>query len=274
MSLIQRVAYKTAGMLGRDSWFIRRLRPAYEWFLDWTNNGQGILWIINGNAYRIDPHYRHQLGQEYDAPVAAFLRERVKPGAVCLDVGANVGIYVLQFARWAGPTGKIIAFEPNPGALEILRKHIRMNELTGQAEVAPVAVGATNSEAILYAAEADGMSRLGTPNDAIAKRVNEIKVPIVTLDSYCKQQGLLPDWLFIDIEGFEIKALIGARELIQSRKDKLGIVVEMHPNVWASADTTRSLAETTLAELGLRAVPLTGQADPLGDYGIVYLLHV
>ena len=118
------------------------------------------------------------------------------------------------------------------------------------------------------------MSRLGTPNESIAEQVNEIKVPIVTLDEYCRQQGLLPDWLFIDIEGFEIKALIGARELIKSRKDRLGIVVEMHPNVWASADTTRALAEATLTELGLRAVPLTGQADPLGDYGIVYLKHV
>ena len=234
---------------------------------------RGIDWAINGVTYRIDPRYRHQLGREYDAPVAAFLRERVRPGMVCLDVGANVGVYVLQFAHWVGPAGKVIAFEPNPGALEVLHRHIRMNQLMNCAEVVPVAIGATNGDAVLYASKADGMSRLGAPNVAIADRVHEVRVPLVTLDHYCRSRALQPDWLFIDIEGFEINALIGARETIQSRREKLGIVVEMHPDVWSSAATTRPLAEATLAELGLRAVPLTGQLNPLDDYGIVHLSH-
>lgn len=37
--------------------------------------------------------------------------------------------------------------------------------------------------------------------------------------------------------------------------------------------TKRSHAEAILADFGLRAVPLTGQADPLGEYGLVYLAH-
>jgi FkbM family methyltransferase len=260
-------------MFGRESRVIRALRPIYESLMGAMSGTQGIDWTINGVTYRVDPHYRHQLGREYDAPVAAFLRERVKPGMVCLDVGANVGVYVLQFAHWVGPTGKVIAFEPNPGALEVLHRHIRMNQLMDCAEVVPVAVGATNGEAILYASKADGMSRLGVPNVAIADRVNAVRVPLVTLDDYCRAGALEPDWLFIDIEGFEINALIGARELIQSRREKLGIVVEMHPDVWSSAATTRPLAETTLTELGLGVVPLTGQVHTLDEHGIVYLAH-
>src|SRR5205085_9663014 len=114
MSLLQGAARKTAGLLGRESWLVRRLRPTYESLLDWLSDGRGIAWPINGVTYRIDPHVRHRLGQNYDAPVAAFLSARVKPGAVCVDVGANVGVYVLQFARWSGPKGRVVAFEPNP----------------------------------------------------------------------------------------------------------------------------------------------------------------
>jgi len=273
MNPFQQAARWTAGLLGRESWLIRGLRPSYESLLEWSGNGRGIAWDINGVTYRIDPHQRHRLAQNYDAPVAAFLRQHVKPGSVCFDVGANVGVYVLQFAHWSGPTGQVVAFEPNPSARLVLEKHVRMNKLADQVRIVPAAVGETSDEQVLYAAEADGMSRLGAPNNALAGRVTEITVPVVTLDEYCSAEGLKPDWLFIDIEGFEIAALAGARELIQSRSGELGIIVEMHPNVWDSSNTTRARAETLLEELGLSAIPLMGQADPLGDYGLVHLKY-
>jgi FkbM family methyltransferase len=271
MSLLQTTARRTAGLIGRESRLVRRLRPAYENLLDWYGGGNGIPWTINGVTYRVDPHQRHRLGTNYDAPVAAFLRERVKPGDLCFDVGANVGVYVLQFAHWSGPDGRTVAFEPNPGAREVLESHVRMNGLKERVRIVPAAVGEFSGEDILYAAAAEGMSRLGQPNQALAGKVNEIIVPVVTLDEYCKTNALEPDWLFLDIEGFEIAALAGARELIKNRRGEMGLVVEMHPNVWDSANTTRAGAESLLDELGLRAVPLTGQSDPLGDHGIVYL---
>lgn len=274
MNLLQTTARRTAGLIGRESRLIRRLRPAYESFLDWYGDGRGIPWEINGVTYRVDPHHRERLGQNYDAQVAAFLRERVKPGALCLDVGANVGVYVLQFAYWSGSTGQVVAFEPNPGARAVLEEHVRMNGLKERVRIVPAAVGEASGEDILYAAEADGMSRLGEPNRALAGRVEEVTVPVVTLDEYCKANSLKPDWLFIDIEGFEIAALSGARELIQSRRGDLGIVVEMHPNVWNSANTTRARADELLTALGLHVQPLTGQTDPLGEYGIVHLDYV
>src|SRR6185436_16597367 len=123
-------------------------------------------------------------------------------------------------------------------------------------------VGEMSAEQVLYAAEAEGMSRLGAPNQALDGKVTEISVPVVTLDEYCSVEKLNPDWLFIDIEGFEIAALSGARELIKNGRGKLGIIVEMHPNAWSSANTTRARADSLLSDLGLRAVPLTGQTDP------------
>lgn len=271
MSVLQATGRKFSGVLGRESWLVRRLRPFYESLLDFK--GGGIPWEINGETFRVDPRQRRRLGQNYDAPVAAFLRERVREGSLCFDVGANVGVYVLQFARWSGETGRVVAFEPNPSALAVLRRHVELNDLAGRVTVVPAAVGASDGEALLHAAEADGMSRLGEPNRLIADRTEEIKVPLVTLDAYCAAEGFAPDWLFMDIEGYEIAALEGARRLIEERGAALNIVVEMHAGVWDSAGTPRERAETLLDELGLRAVPLTGQSDPLGDHGIVYLEH-
>ena len=273
MTFLQTAARRTAGLIGRESWMVRRLRPLYESLLSVQGGARGIPWEINGVSYRIDPHYRHMLWQDYDAPVASFLRERVRPGALCLDVGANVGVYVLQFAHWSKPSGQVIAFEPNPVAHRILQKHVSMNGLAERVRIVPAAVGENNGQAILHAVEADGMSRLGEPNKALAGRTREINVPVLTLDHYCRTEQLKPDWLFMDIEGFEIAALSGARELIENRRGELGMIVEMHPGVWDSANTTRAGAESLLADLRLSAVPLTGQSDPLGDYGLVQLVY-
>jgi FkbM family methyltransferase len=271
MSLLQETARVAAGLVGRESRLVRRMRPAYESFLDWSSGGRGIAWPINDVTYRVDPRHRHRLGQNYDASVAAFLRGRVKPGAVCLDVGANVGVYVLQFAHWSAPSGRVIAFEPNPGARVVLERHIRLNGLAGRVTVVPAAVAASAGHATLYAADADGMSRLNEPNSAIAQRVREITVETLTLDGYCEGEGVSPDWLFIDIEGLEVAALEGARRLVEARGRELGIVVEMHPDGWSSAGTDRAQLERLLDELGLDPVPLMGQADALGEHGIVHL---
>jgi FkbM family methyltransferase len=271
LSALQTAAGRVAGLVGRESWLIRKMRPAYESLLEGLGGGRGAPWTINGVGYRIDPHYRHRLGKDYDSAVASFLRERVKPGAVCVDVGANVGVYVLQFAHWSAPSGRVIAFEPNPCARAVLENHIHFNGLAGRVTVVPAAVSSSAGVATLYAAGADGMSRLNEPNSAIAQRVREVAVQTVTLDEYCERERLTPDWLFIDIEGFEIAALEGARNLIESRGAAMGIVVEMHPNAWASAGTDRAQLERLLKELKLEPAPLAGQTDALGEHGLVYL---
>lgn len=273
MDVLQSASRRTAEFVGRDSWLIRRMRPTYESLLDWFSRGRGVPWEINGVTYLVDPRQRHRLGQQYDAPVARFLSERVRPGQTCFDVGANVGVYVLQFAHWSGPDGNVVAFEPNPAAREILEKHAIWNGIAARVRIVESAVGAENAQAILYAADADGMSRLGSPNQAIADRVSSINVSVITLDHYCDQAGIDPDWLFIDIEGFEIAALMGARDVIKRGRRSLGIIAEMHPNVWGSAHTSKADAVACLDELGLDAIPLTGQTDPLAEYGIVHLSY-
>lgn len=273
MSVLQTIGRRSAEIAGRDSALVRRLRPVYESVLNLASFGRGIHWRINGIEYRIDAHFRHQLGPDYDASVAAFLGPRVQPGAVCLDVGANIGVYVLQFAHWSAPGGRVHAFEPNPAARSVLERHVAINGYEDRVVVCPAAVGDETGEATLFAAECDGMSRLGSPNDAIADRATPIRVPIVTLDDYCVSHDLAPEWLFVDVEGFEFAVLAGARRIIGERRDALGIVVEMHPNVWEGVGTTRESAETLLDDLGLEAIPLTGQNDPLADYGIVHLAH-
>lgn len=264
---IQRVAHVASSTVGRDSWIIRQLRPAYEFALQVMSGARGLPWEINGVTFRVDPQYRNRLGHDYDAPVARFLSQRIKPGAICFDVGANVGVYALQFAQWTGPAGKVIAFEPNPLAAEVLSTHLRMNGFHRFVTVEQVAIGACGGTVTLHRSGVDGMSRLGEPNSDLPL-TEPVSVPMTTIDDFCARTGLAPNWMLIDIEGFEFAALRGAARTIEQQCGRLGLVVEIHPGL---AETTRADAERFLSEMGLRAVPLGGQRDPLGEHGQVYL---
>jgi FkbM family methyltransferase len=241
--------------------------------LDILTIRKGIAWTINGESFLIDPHSRHRLGRDYDAPVAKYLCQRVCRGSICFDVGANVGVYVLQFARWSAPNGKVVAFEPNSAARAVLEKHIRLNELQSRVQVVASAVGAAEGTDVLHRAGADGMSRLRLPNRLIAEQTTSDLVPVTTLDVFCAKTGIKPDFVLIDIEGFEFSALRGAEDVLHRGRGQLELIVEMHPDLWDSADTTRSDAEAWLREIRLNAVPLTGQTDPLGEHGIVRLAY-
>lgn len=257
-------------MVGRESALIRFLRPAYERALDLAHARRGIPWRINGADFRISPYHRTRFGQSYDPGVAEFLSKRIRPGDFCLDVGANVGVYVLQLARWSGPSGKVVAFEPNPTAREILRQHLAWNGLESRVVVESFAIGAEAGTATMFAYGADGMSRLGEANEKIAETATGIAVEMTTLSEYCRRHHLAPDWVVIDVEGFEIQALLGFAHYLSSATKAVGIVLEMHPNVWASVSTSLELAHETFEKLQLQAIPLSGQSDIWSEHGHVF----
>jgi FkbM family methyltransferase len=210
---------------------------------------------------------------DHEAPVAAFLQEHVRPEMLCLDIGANIGVYVLQLAHWTRPGGRIIAFEPNPAACEVLMRHVRMNGLSSRVDAVAAAVGASPGQEVFYSSGTHGMSRLSAPNPELAHQVVASTVPVITLDQHCLEHDLNPDVLLMDIEGFEIAALRGARAVIEGRRRQILICVEMHPRLWNLSGEGRKDMEDLLRRLGLVPIPLTGQADPLGENGVVHLQY-
>ena len=76
----------------------------------------------------------------YEPNTLSLLRSLVQPGAVCLDVGANVGVVSLAVSRWVGPSGHVYAFEPSGREFTRLADHVALN---GLAQVTAVRAAAT-----------------------------------------------------------------------------------------------------------------------------------
>jgi len=56
-----------------------------------------------------------------------LVKSMVKPRAIVVDVGANIGYYTLILARLVGPEGRVFAFEPDPENFALLKKNIETN---------------------------------------------------------------------------------------------------------------------------------------------------
>jgi FkbM family methyltransferase len=69
---------------------------------------------------------------------AAWLRSVLRPGHVMVDCGANVGYFTLLGSSLVGPSGRVVALEPEPRNLSLLRRNVRRHRLRN-VEVVPAA---------------------------------------------------------------------------------------------------------------------------------------
>lgn len=269
---LQQISARVSQSLGRDHLVVRTLRPLYENLLDVATGGRGFQRTINGvEPFFIDPHHRDLFPETWEPETYEFLRTRVKPGATCIDVGAHVGIYALSLARWSGATGRVFAFEPNPGSRRILESNVRRNRLQERITVVPQGVSDHASEAQFFAAEGAAFSRFGEPNPERPEGHQAMTVSLTTLDEFCSARDIRPEWILLDIEGFEVAALRGARRIIDAGRGYLGIVVEMHPFLWECTGTSRAEFEQLLNELRLNPRALSGQRDLWAENGQVVM---
>lgn len=125
-----------------------------------------------------------------------FAGLRLPPDAVIFDVGANIGVTVLIFARIAK---HVHAFEPAPRALAMLRRNAAaLDNVT----IHEVAVGASSGTVFFEEYAQLDNSRVAS---------HGIEVPSVRLDAL----GISPDLIKMDVEGFEDAVLEGCYGLLR-----------------------------------------------------------
>jgi len=133
-----------------------------------------------------------------------FMSQWLRMGDNFLDVGANAGLYSLLAASRIGP-GKIVAVEPHPKNLALLRDNIELNKLRN-IEVLPMAAG--SEPQMMTLAGEDAIAGLATSDHEHTGH----PVSVVRLDDYL--DGLHFAFVKIDVEGFEWPALRGMQKVL------------------------------------------------------------
>lgn len=133
--------------------------------------------------------------------------------AVCIDVGANIGLSTLAFAGTA-PNGRVLAFEASPRAFKFLEQNVRDN---GFANVECIQCALSNREGTLRFYE-DPEFLAGSRIQDVASDPHRpsLEVASRTLDSELSKRDLQRlDILKVDVEGYEQEVLEGAVETIK-----------------------------------------------------------
>jgi FkbM family methyltransferase len=162
-----------------------------------TGNGQGAFCAVAGPSYE---------------PELRWLLRQLKPHDTFVDVGANIGIYSMQVARWLNHSGAVFSLEPSPDAVRILKENIALNGF-GKL-VAPIHAAASRSEGQLYLA--------GDPTKWNSLQLHEqppgIPIRVTTVDNVLDDSDKLEHFQFlkIDAEGVETDVLEGAWKSIQA----------------------------------------------------------
>jgi FkbM family methyltransferase len=154
----------------------------------------------------------------HEPEIVNLIKQVVRPGNFCLDIGANIGAHTLLMARMAGSTGHVIALEPHPGICHRLRQNICLNRLTN-IEVVNAALADRDGTIDLYGFAADafeqGISSLRPDHEAKTK----IEVRAIRGATLVREQRIEAcDFIKIDVEGAESLVLRELSDLISAHR--------------------------------------------------------
>jgi FkbM family methyltransferase len=187
----------------------------------------------------------------YEPNTLSVLQSLLRPGAVCLDVGANAGIVALAASRWVQPEGRVFAFEPSSREFARLCDSI---ERSHAANVTPIraALSSFRGRASLRVATASagGLNTLGDAFPYEGVDILEIeRVDVMTLDDFVAQHAISAvSVIKLDVEGSEGDALSGAMRLLA--RDRPALIVEVFARTLQSTGWTVPRLEKLILDAG------------------------
>lgn len=198
-------------------------------------------WVPNRrcrlNTFRHKGYWYH--GKARENQTMNLFAELVRPGHTVAEVGGHIGFVSIYLSMLAGPTGRVFVFEPGSNNLPYTRANVR--ELNNAALI-EAAVSDSDGSATLYEESLTGQNnslvrdfdglRANSSIAHVPLHVRQRETPTLRLDSYFASRGV--DFIKIDIEGHELKALQGARGLLKRSLPAIMVEVQAdRPDVFA-----------------------------------------
>jgi FkbM family methyltransferase len=191
-----------------------------------------------GERLWVPTAWDRRLISTHEKPVFRELQKIIRPRATVYDIGANVGLFSVRFARWIGSEGWLYAIEPNPICVCLLRanfERIRARNLT----ILPVALSNAPGHCTFTVNYGSSLIGVGTDSTVPDKPGHRIQVETQSLDGLIAKLRLRkPDFIKLDVEGAEAAAVSGMMETLERHRPSL--MIELHG---------RQAAEATLPQL-------------------------
>lgn len=187
---------------------------------DKPGRGKRLVAEFDGGLIHIDTsssmEYHLLFRGCHEPEIVNLIQHRLRPGDVCLDVGANVGSHTMVMARAVGPAGRVISMEPHPAICRRLLENVSLNRME-QVTVVQAAFSDRDGTADFFGFSEDafhqGISSLLPDVEANRK----MTVRTICGPTLLREQGITRcDLIKIDAEGVESVVLTQLAGLIQA----------------------------------------------------------
>ncbi len=220
-----------------------------------------------GGRFSIDPSSRLfarlAIDGNYEPWSSRLLDEFIARDGDVIDVGANIGFYVVASARRVSAGSRVVAVECNPEALVLLRENISRNGLDAEVVVIEKAcsdVAGAHVELNCF----DGKSEFSTignrAHPAAKGHSRKVMVETTTLDQIVSETGVCPVFIKIDVEGVEHLVLDGARRVL--KKYKPTVLCEVSDLMLKEMGSSWEEVVESMAKLGYSARSVRAPALP------------
>lgn len=179
-------------------------------------------------------------------------------GDVFVDVGGNLGMFAIFAAKIVGPTGRVIAFEPETVAFGRLQANIELNQLHN---VTALQLALSNScgRSTLILGEPDAVSQSAHIGDRSGK--SEV-IETVTYDGLAQARALpIPQVVKMDVEGHEMAALQGMASTLSDPSCR-ALFCELHPQFWP-AGVSENEVDAAVRSFGFDFLDVEGRSSQL-----------
>lgn len=214
--------------------------------------------MVDGRDTALAPHL--MLDGFWELWTTTFMLRHAAPGMVAVDVGANLGYFSVLLAHLVGPTGRVIAVEPNPHLAQLAERNLALNGFSHTARVDRIAAAATSGQPVQFRFMASDPKNghvveagAGLPPGEV---MVEIAVPGMRLDDAITGPV---DFIKIDVEGAEEEVWAGMTRLLDANPD---IIVLMEFNALRCRTPEETLAGMA-ARFPLRELLLDGPVVPV-----------
>lgn len=210
---------------GKDRIVTRQVR-SHEMWIDLYDRGLSRHLFIRGvHEANATAAYRDALAE---------LREETTDKVTVLDVGANIGYYVLEEADVLGERASVVAFEPDRENRRLLERNIEQNGYADHVDISLLAIDEHSGERTFYRSTHSNWNRLGGEGETehADELVEEFPVETTSIDRYLDERGMEPadvNAVRMDLEGHELTVLRGMTDVLAA-DGPLVLFVEFHPD--------------------------------------------
>ena len=230
-----------------------------------------LEWYLRAVSRLFFIYIRLGLGRRSEATEYVWLLPQlVRPGDVCIDIGANLGYYSRPLSRLAGSAGHIYAVEPVPVIGGVLRHNLRRCK---NVDILPYALGSRNCSITMTNDSVLTDGYFGTGRNRVDDSAAVREAGAATFEAEMRRGSELfgglerIDFIKCDIEGYELNVMRELRPLLERHRPT--VLIE-------TGGGNRQQIIALFAELGYRGMTLDrGRLVPLapGSTKEIVFLH-